>query len=120
MKIKVIHPEDYPKVSELAGKGLNRKNIAAYFDMSLTSFERRLSESEDLRMALEKGRAKTIETVANVAYDMAVSGNHPAMTMFWLKCRANWREKKLEDYIPEDSKVEVKFIKSPEVIEVLE
>jgi AraC-like DNA-binding protein len=41
---------------------------------------------------LELAAATANAVVANMAYAMASSGKEPAMTMFWLKTRAGWRE----------------------------
>ncbi len=41
---------------------------------------------------LELGTAEANGMVANVCYNMAISGLEPGMTAFWLKCRAGWRE----------------------------
>jgi integrase len=44
------------------------------------------------RRELDTAMAKANATVANKAYQMAIAGNPPAATIFWLKCRANWKE----------------------------
>jgi hypothetical protein len=41
---------------------------------------------------IELAAAIANAVVANIAYAMASSGKEPAMTMFWLKTRAGWRE----------------------------
>jgi hypothetical protein len=41
---------------------------------------------------LEEGHAETMRTLTSVAYEMAVSGRYPAMTMFWLKVMEQWSE----------------------------
>lgn len=41
---------------------------------------------------LADGRAISDAGVISCAYRMAVSGRHPAMTMFWLKTQLGWRE----------------------------
>ena len=40
-----------------------------------------------------KGEAKALGRVSQKAFEMAVSGNQPAMTMFYLKCRGKWTER---------------------------
>lgn len=45
------------------------------------------------REELDNGKAITNNAVVKSAYRQAISGKVPAMTMFWLKCRAGWREK---------------------------
>jgi len=41
---------------------------------------------------LELGGAIANGLVGKTLFDMATSGNQPAATIFWMKCRANWRE----------------------------
>lgn len=43
-------------------------------------------------MAISSGRSKAAAAVCETAFNMATSGAHPAMTMFWLKTRQGWRE----------------------------
>jgi hypothetical protein len=44
------------------------------------------------RRELLLGATKANSKVAETAYQMAISGKCPTMTIFWLKCRARWRE----------------------------
>jgi hypothetical protein len=44
------------------------------------------------RHELDIGATKANSAVAQTAYQMATSGKCPAATMFWLKCRAGWKE----------------------------
>lgn len=48
---------------------------------------------KNYREELDNGKAITTSAVVKSAYRQAISGKVPAMTMFWLKCRAGWREK---------------------------
>lgn len=41
---------------------------------------------------LENGREIALAAVVNVAYKLAVSGNCPAATFFYLKTQGGWRE----------------------------
>jgi hypothetical protein len=54
--------------------------------------ERRSKVDKRIDVAIQKGRANACGQVAKTAYNMAVSGKHPNMTIFWLKCRMNWSE----------------------------
>lgn len=44
------------------------------------------------RKELDQAMLKANATVANRAYQMAVSGEYPALTIFWLKTRLGWKE----------------------------
>ncbi|MBF0361980.1 MAG: helix-turn-helix domain-containing protein [Oligoflexia bacterium] len=86
-----LSKSDLERIEDLASKGLSISEIAASLEMSKTTLERRLSDDGTI-VRLERGRAKSLEQVASTAYQMATSGNYPAMTMFWLKCQGKWRE----------------------------
>lgn len=117
-------------VHKLAGLGLTLDQIAAYFDISPSLLDQRLKKDEKLRQFHNNGMAEAIEKVAKVAFNMAVSGEHPAMTMFWLKTRARWHEtvrvekfdKPLEQLITESFKspLETAAIKNSDNNEVVD
>jgi hypothetical protein len=44
------------------------------------------------RDELDKAAIEANAKVAQTCYQMAISGQHPAATFFWLKTRAGWRE----------------------------
>lgn len=84
--------EEVSRVYKLAGLGMPVPAIAATLDVSKATMERIINDDERVSEALEKGRADAGAKVANAAFNMAISGKHPVMTMFWLKCRQQWRE----------------------------
>jgi hypothetical protein len=84
--------EDLDEIEHMAGIGLNLEQIAAIYGRSHRTFQKYFKEMPELHAAIERGRANTNKKVTNVAYQMAISGQHPSMTMFWLKCRARWKE----------------------------
>ena len=88
-----LKDEDYLTIERLSRSGINIESIAANLGFSKATLDRRLSEDLKAKQALERGRTKAIEAVSNTAFEMATSGKHPSMTMFWLKSRAGWRDK---------------------------
>jgi hypothetical protein len=44
------------------------------------------------RRELDTGTTKANTAVAQTLYKMASSGHHAAATIFWLRCRAGWKE----------------------------
>jgi len=44
------------------------------------------------RHELRDGKAVLTHKVVRVALEMALSGRHPSMTQFWLKCNAGWKD----------------------------
>lgn len=45
------------------------------------------------RAELDLGALEANAKVASTLYQMATSGEYPTATMFWLKCRAGWKER---------------------------
>ena len=85
--------DDRNLVRKLAGYGLTHDEISAVIinpqtDRGLDDDTLRKHFPDELR----EGKAETKTKVARIAYQMAVSGETPAMTMFWLKTQAKWRE----------------------------
>jgi hypothetical protein len=71
----------------LGTKGVDEKTLRKHFRTELDT-------------AAERANA----AVANRAYQMAVTGDPPAATFFWLKCRARWQEThKLEHQMLDDA-----------------
>ncbi len=81
------------KIGLLAGNGLTNLQIGYIVGIPKTTFERLMKEDPRIESAMELGRARVIDAVSLTAYQLAVSGKHPGMTQFYLKCRAGWAEK---------------------------
>jgi hypothetical protein len=96
--------DEVSQLKRLASLGLNNEQIASYFGINKRTLERRVKYSEGAVEALEQGRASAIEMVSRTAFHMATSGDVPAMTMFWLKCRAGWREVQKIEHTGEEGK----------------
>ncbi len=90
-KIK-LGPGQISQIEAMAGLGLKVEQMAAILGISKKTFERRMVEKKEVIDALERGRSIAANNVTKTAYEMAKSGKIPSMTMFWLKCRQNWRE----------------------------
>lgn len=74
------------QVTALAGYGLNQQQIAAIIGIGRSTLQTHYQEE------LDSGKAKASAKVAQTAYEMAISGKVPAMTMFWLKTQCRWKE----------------------------
>jgi hypothetical protein len=79
-------PETRKQVETLAGYGLTVEQIGHVLECSHDTVKRHYV------CELERGQAVACFKVAQTAFQMATSGQEPAMTMFWLKTRAKWRE----------------------------
>jgi hypothetical protein len=79
--------DDYSKVEEMVTIGLDQHTIAKVMGISNATLTKYYSHN------LAVGKEKRTARVAGVAYEMAVSGESPSMTTFWLKTQAGWSPK---------------------------
>ena len=79
--------EQREKVESMSGYGLTAEQICNLVEVSRGTLFKYFGEE------LKLGEGKAHAQVTHRAFDMARSGRFPAMTMFWLKCRAGWTEK---------------------------
>lgn len=96
--------QEIKRIETMAGMGLNVEQMASILGVSKKTFERRIEDTPAAKDALEKGRALASYNIMETAYKMAQSGKVPAMTMFWLKCRARWREVQVVEHSGPDGK----------------
>jgi hypothetical protein len=88
MTVIPTHPNkrDRGQVEVLSGMGASEEFIAAHLNLSV----------EDLhthyRTQLIHGQEEANLQVAKTFFDMATSGEHPQMTLAWIKMRAKWSE----------------------------
>lgn len=81
-----ITPEQRKQIKALAGYGMKDSQIANVLGITESTLQRKCKED------IKKGRDTARASVAKTAYQMAVSGKQPAMTMFYLKTQLGWRE----------------------------
>lgn len=79
------------QIEELARAGLSVAQVAGSLRVSETTLRNRLRDKKAFQLALEKGRADSVEKVSNKLFESAMSGNVTAQ-IFFLKCRAGWKE----------------------------
>lgn len=82
------------QAAKLAGVGCSLDQIAKILDIPTATFDRILERDPSINDAISKGRESAGASVMGQAYNMAVSGKHPVMTIFWLKTRQRWKEAK--------------------------
>jgi hypothetical protein len=75
-------PEQRKLVRSLAALGLRQEWICQMLHFRSPKTLRKHFPEE-----LSKGLAEATAAVARTAYEMALSGRHPAMLLFWLKCQ---------------------------------
>lgn len=101
-----IHqPPTTEELESFGRAGLNNQQMASILGMSKDTLERFFASDSVLHAAVEKGRSNSILKVASTAYQLAVSGDVPAMTMFYLKTRAGWKETQVVEQKPDDDTI---------------
>ena len=93
--------DDYSKVEEMVCIDLDQHTIAKIMGISNATLTKYYSYN------LLVGKEKRTAKVAGVAYEMAVSGQSPSMTTFWLKTQAGWSPK--HHVIVEDKTFDIKW-----------
>lgn len=83
---KQLTEQELAEIETMAGLGLSQNDIASIKGVCGDTLKKHANPY------LKRGRAKARAQVAQTAYRMAISGKIPAMTMFWLKTQAGWRE----------------------------
>lgn len=77
---------DRKQALELIGFGHRSEDVARVLGISKRTLEKYF------RAELDEGHVRTNIAVQQTAYQMATSGQHVAMTIFWLKTRCGWKE----------------------------
>lgn len=98
----VWNDEQKAQAGKLAGIGCNLNQIAAMMDVSTATLDRMIEKDPTISDAILKGRTSAAGGIMKTAYQMAVSGKIPAMTIFWLKTQQRWTEPKQVDDLPKD------------------
>jgi transcriptional regulator with XRE-family HTH domain len=86
---------DLNTVEELASIGLTEQQIADSLGISRSTLSRRKNDDETFDTALRKGKAKAIVKVSSALMAEVEKGSLRAI-IFYLKCRAGWREEEPE------------------------
>ena len=93
--------DDYKKVAEMVSIGLDQHTIAKIMGISSATL------TKYYKTHMEVARDSRTARVAGVAYEMAVSGEHPSMTTFYLKTQAGWTPK--QHIVHEDKNFEISW-----------
>ena len=80
------------ELQRLASIGLSQEQCALVLDISHRTLKRRIADDDETMALYKKGRATGATKVGGKLFEMAVSGDHPACTMFYLKTQCGWRE----------------------------
>jgi hypothetical protein len=94
---RTLSEEEIKQAANLAGVGCSLDQIAKILSIDPRTFDRILDKNPHINDAISKGRELAAGSVMGKAYNMAISGEHPAMTIFWLKTRCRWKEPRDEN-----------------------
>jgi len=78
--------DDRKKVRTLIGFGLTGEQVAEVMGISRDTLYKYCKKE------IDAGRPAAVAQVAQQAFKMAMSGKNTAMTIFWLKTQAHWKE----------------------------
>jgi predicted transcriptional regulator len=84
------------KAGEMAARGLTQEQIASCLGMGESTIYAKFKEYPEFEDAIKRGRDKGINIVANALFENATSGDKIAQ-MFYLKCRAGWKETNINE-----------------------
>lgn len=88
MAISPLHPNkrDASQVEVLVGMGASEEFIASHLSLSTQELH------EHYEKQLSSGREEANLQVAKTFFDLATSGDHPQITLAWMRMRAGWRD----------------------------
>jgi len=83
-----LHPNkrDAVQVEVMTGMGCSVEYISKHLNLSIEDLTTHYNKQ------LEHGQEEANLQVAKVFHDLATSGEHPAMTVAWMKMRGGWTE----------------------------
>lgn len=87
----ILSEKQLIEITRLAGIGLTIKQISYILNLKERTLTRRLSDTEEVREAYEKGKTLADQKVLKALFRKIEEGN-VACILFYLKTRCNWRE----------------------------
>jgi len=96
--------EDRQKIKVMAMYGMSLEDMAGLLGVKIDVLERE-RKFGDMTDLIRSGKGQASFHVKQKAYEMAKSGEHPQMTMFWLKNEGNLDEPPVEKTKPKDGKL---------------
>lgn len=95
-------PKHFSEIEALAAV-LTVRQVAAYFGLGLSAFEKMLDSQPGSRICYERGKAMAIHSIGKTLVQVAESGDVAAIK-YYLNCQAGWAEKAI---VQHEGKVEV-------------
>lgn len=85
----------------MSGLGADPAHIAKHLNLTVEDLTRHYGKE------LDQGLDEANLQVARTFFDFATSGEHPQMTVLWMKMRANWSEAKTFTAEEDDSDLDL-------------
>lgn len=89
----VFDQKTVDKIIGYSFAGLPLASIGNLVGISDSRIWKELRENSEFSRRYEIAKADRNALVANTAFQMAVSGEHPTMTTFWLRTHCRWNDK---------------------------
>jgi hypothetical protein len=83
---------------------------AAILSIPTPTLSKALRDDPAVKTAMYQGRAESSLRIRQTAYEMAISGNNTAMTIFWLKTREGFREKAPETPASQERAINLNYL----------
>lgn len=87
-----LSEEETERIGRMLAQGITVEEACLIQGISKNTFYRLMKDDEKFKNTIEKGRSIAKMAVTRTAYELATDGKNSAMTMFWLKCRAGWKD----------------------------
>lgn len=84
---------DMKLIERLAGKGLTERQIGQYCGYCQSHWNTLRRKNSEINAAIDTGRAKMIEKVADALIDNAIEEKNVTAQIFFLKAQAGWSDK---------------------------
>lgn len=92
-----ITDEVIKKAEEKAARGLTKEQIAECLGISYVTLNEKTKMFPEFLAAIKRGQAKGINDVANALFNSATIDMNTTAQLFYLKCRAAWRDQDPQD-----------------------
>jgi len=83
------------KVESLAAQGMTIEQIAYALGIGESTLYDKKAKNPEMLEAIKRGQAKGIATISNALFNKGKAGDVTSM-IFYLKCRAGWKEQTQE------------------------
>ena len=87
-----INEDVLQAAEEASARGLSDIQVAEVLGISRATISRRKRDDEAFDAAIKRGKARGIQEVSNILFEVTLQGCVPAM-IFYLKARAGWSDK---------------------------